>query len=153
MGQLDDALGDFFKGVGIIAVIALITQASKQPTPTPQRQHTPADPRDMGILLYLQGRYAEALPCLEHAICLRPHDALTRLCMGYDLLALGRYREALGSFGRAVSLDASLYRSVPTMARLAHRLGRFANRRVLAALWRIVARIGTHRRYHALTSS
>ncbi len=138
MSQLDDALGDFFKGVGVLAVLALITQASRQPTPAPQRQPAPADPRDMGIILCLLGRHAEALPHLDLAVSQNPNDTLAHLCMGYNLLGLGRRLEALHSFDRAVSLDPNLYKNVPTAAKLAHKLGQPAIFPILAELWYIV---------------
>ena len=134
MGVLGDVAVGAIAGV-VIAAILTPTKAPRQPP------HD--DPRGIGISLYRQGRHGAALQYLDRALRLRPNDAISHLYRGYALASLGRYRKALRALVIAISLNPRLCGHVPAIPRLARRLGRFANLRILAAVWRIVAWVGT----------
>src|ERR1700733_658377 len=59
---------------------------------------------NLGVIRYQQGRLAEALPLLEHAIKLDANSADAFSNYGVVMRGLGRWPEALDAFDRAIQL-------------------------------------------------
>ena len=137
MIQLNKVVGAFLVAIGIVGFLAVLAAIFARPAPA-QGQPDPVEPRDMGIIMFLLGLHAGALPYLDRAVRQHPNDAIAHLFKGHDLRCLGRRLEALRAFDLAVSLDASLYKSVPAMAKLAYKLGQPAVLPFLAKLWRAI---------------
>jgi tetratricopeptide (TPR) repeat protein len=76
-----------------------------------------ADPRyldaanDLGVLYYVQSRYAESHRVLEQALTIDPHDATILANLSATLMALKRYPEAEDFAHRAVRMSPTLTRS------------------------------------------
>jgi tetratricopeptide (TPR) repeat protein len=63
--------------------------------------------RQLAAALLEAGRPADALPALQHAVLLRPSDAVAHYNLGYDFLRLQRFDEAQKEFRLALALDAN----------------------------------------------
>ena len=59
----------------------------------------------LGLLILQSGRAAEAVPLLEKAVALRPHDAAFQNNLAEAYLRCGRRDEAVAAFDRAIHLD------------------------------------------------
>jgi Flp pilus assembly protein TadD len=58
----------------------------------------------MAAALYSKGRYAEALPLLDRALKLQPHNPDLHVTLGAVLLKMNRNKEAATHFREAVKL-------------------------------------------------
>jgi tetratricopeptide (TPR) repeat protein len=70
-------------------------------------RNNPIGQQNVGYLLVLKGKLAEALPYLEEAIRLQPNRAPGHFVLGRALATLGRSKEATEQYRRAFELDPS----------------------------------------------
>ena len=58
--------------------------------------------QDLGFILTLEGKYAEAIDQFEKALELDPGFPTTHVCLGYALVHLRRFTEAIAAFTKSV---------------------------------------------------
>src|SRR6478672_667077 len=75
---------------------------------------------EKAIALAMQNRWAEAADVNRKIIELYPNDADAYNRLGKALLEMGRYRDALGTYKKAIELDPNNMIAKKNVERLAH---------------------------------
>ena len=82
--------------------------------------------RHLGMALYEQGRYAEALGPAHIAVDQRPNYSKTHITLGNVLSALGRFDEAETHLRRAIALNPEAHKAHLSLGNVLYKQGRYA---------------------------